>query len=290
MNQLTLEDFSLFALIVSHLDLSAVARERDVPPRQVSSALARIAARTGVQLIHRTTHDPTITDDGEQFSESSYRMIGEHSNLQMHQSQRRGLVSGRVRIRVSQLFAEYALLPKIPPLLELHSLLGVETRINDRIVDLATESVDIVVRGEVAPAETMVVKPLRSDGRSLNASPAHLRTKGAPPDPDELNAPTLITNAGVIAHNQRTFQLNGAPDTRLMRGRVRVNSSAAVVSLVLAEVGISSMNQFVGELWWQPGAWKRFWTTTPVRTASLFALRSWPSATALPRFARPLHF
>jgi LysR family transcriptional regulator for bpeEF and oprC len=246
MNQLTLEDFSLFALIATHLNLSAVARERDVPPSQVSRALARIEAQTGVQLVHRTTHGLSLTDDGELFLESAHRLMTEHADLQSHLADRRGLVSGMVRIGVSQLFAEYVLLPKIPSLLQLHPELRVGIRINDRIVDLATESVDIVVRGGVAPADTMVVKPLGSHGRALYASPAYLRSMGSPSHPDELLGHTLITNAGVMSHNQWTFQLNGTPETRLMQGRVRVNSSSAVVSLVLAGVGISRMNQVVG--------------------------------------------
>jgi DNA-binding transcriptional LysR family regulator len=55
------------------------------------------------------------------------------------------------------LVAEYILLHKIPSLHELNPQLGVEIRINDRIGNLATESVDIVARGGVAPADTMEV-------------------------------------------------------------------------------------------------------------------------------------
>jgi hypothetical protein len=46
---LTLDDFSLLQRVAELRNFSAVAREREVPPSQVSRALARIEARCGAR-------------------------------------------------------------------------------------------------------------------------------------------------------------------------------------------------------------------------------------------------
>ena len=246
MDKLTFDDFALFVLIAAHHNLSEVARERDVPPSQVSRALARIEAQCGVQLVHRTTHGLSLTDDGETFLETAQRMVAERSDLQSHLADRRGLVSGLVRIGISQLFAEYVVVPQLPSLLRRHPLLRLELRINDRIVDMASEAVDVVVRGGVPPADTLIAKPLGSHGRALYASPSYLQSKGVPAQPDDLKAHTLIANLGVVSHNQWTFWADGMEQTRTIKGDVRVNSSASVVSLALAGAGIARLNDVIG--------------------------------------------
>jgi LysR family transcriptional regulator for bpeEF and oprC len=246
MNQLTLDDFALFALIAAQQNLSAVARERDVPPSQVSRALARIESRCGVQLVHRTTHGLSLTDDGDTFLETAQRMLVEQTDLQSQLADRRGTVSGLVRIGISQLFAEHVVLPQLPMLLGRHPSLRIEVRINDRILDMASEAVDVVVRGGVPAADTMIAKPLGSHGRALYASSSYLKAKGTPEHPDELKKHTLIANLGVVSHNRWTFEIEGKEQTRQITGDVRVNSSASVVSLALAGAGIARMNNVIG--------------------------------------------
>jgi LysR family transcriptional regulator for bpeEF and oprC len=246
MNQLTLDDFALFVLIARQQNLSAVARERDVPPSQVSRALARIELKCGVQLVNRTTHGLSLTDDGETFLEAAQRVLTEQSDLQSQLADRRGTVAGLVRIGISQLFAEYVVLPQLPMLLNRHPNLRIEVRINDRILDMASEAVDVVVRGGVPAADTLIAKPLGNHGRALYASGAYVKSKGLPAHPDELKKHTLIANLGVVSHNRWKFLVGGEEQTQTVAGDVRVNSSASVVSLALAGAGIARLNDVIG--------------------------------------------
>ncbi len=246
MDQLTLDDFALFVLIAAHQNLSAVARERDVPPSQVSRALARIESRCGVQLVHRTTHGLSLTDDGETFLETAHRMVQEQSGLQSQLAGRRGEASGLVRIGISQLFAEHVVLPQVLLLLRRHPLVRLEIRINDRIVDMASESVDVVVRGGVPAADTLIARPLGSHGRALYARADYRKARGVPQHPDDLSKHTLIANLGIVSHNRWTFQVAGKEQTNAITGDVRVNSSASVVSLALAGAGVARLNDVIG--------------------------------------------
>ncbi|TVT75522.1 MAG: LysR family transcriptional regulator [Denitromonas halophila] len=242
MNQLNLDDFSLFLEIAAAGSLSTVARARNVVPSRISRALARIEAECALRLVHRSTHGLSLTDDGALFLEHAHRVVEAHRLLQDELGDRSQSVSGRVCISVGQLLAEYVLIPQLAGLRALHPRLSVDLHIDDRMASMATDGIDIAVRAGVAPADTMIVRPLGTHGRALYAAPAYLNTHGTPRTPDDLDVHTLISNLAAPNHNRWAFIVDGEAITRDVQGQIRANSSSAVVSLALAGAGIARLN------------------------------------------------
>ena len=247
MKNLTLDDFTLFIEVAMAQSLSKVARDRQVAASHVSKHFARIEAKSQLLLAHRTTHSLSLTDDGEVFLEHAQRLVAEHEQLQASLGARSQLVSGTVRISVSQLFAQYVVIPRLAQLRAKHPNLHVDLQIDDRLVNMAYEGIDIALRAGVPPAETLIVRNLGSHGRALYAAPSYLKKYGSPRTPDDLLAHSLITNTVVAAHNRWQFLIDKQAVVRPVRGQVRVNSSAAVASLALAGAGIGRINDVVGQ-------------------------------------------
>ncbi len=246
MKNLNLDDFSLFVQIAAAQSLSVVARERNVAASHVSKALARIEAECKLRLAHRTTHSLSLTDEGEVFLEYAQHIVDEHRQMQGSLGGRSKSVSGTVRISVSQLLAEHLLIERLAGLRTLHPDLSVDLHIDDRMVSMAQEGIDIAVRAGVPPAETLIARPLGKHGRALYAAPAYLKKQGTPRTPADLMSHTLIGNTAVPTHNQWDFLVDGIHTCVTVRGQMRVNSSAAVVSLALAGAGIARINDVVG--------------------------------------------
>ncbi|MCZ4303336.1 LysR substrate-binding domain-containing protein [Zoogloeaceae bacterium G21618-S1] len=242
MNQLNLDDFSLFLEIAAAGSLSTVARARNVVPSRVSRALARIEAECALRLVHRSTHGLSLTDDGVLFLEHARRVVEAHRHLQDELGDRSRSVSGRVCISVGQLLAEYVLIPQLARLRAEHPRLSVDLHIDDRMASMASEGIDIAVRAGVAPADTMIVRPLGTHGRALYAAPGYLDRHGTPRALADLDAHTLISNLAAPKHNQWAFVIDGHTVTREIQGQIRANSSSAVVSLALAGAGIARLN------------------------------------------------
>ena len=223
-----------------------MARDRQVAASHVSKHFARIEAKSQLLLAHRTTHSLSLTDDGEVFLEHAQRLVAEHAQLQASMGGRSQAVSGTVRISVSQLFAQYVVVPRLAELRAKHPNLHIDLHIEDRLVNMAYEGIDIAVRAGVPPADTLIVRHLGSHGRALYAAPGYLKKYGSPRTPDDLLAHSLITNTAVAAHNRWQFLVSGQVAVREVRGQVRVNSSAAVATLALAGAGIGRINDVVG--------------------------------------------
>jgi DNA-binding transcriptional LysR family regulator len=247
MKNLTLDDFALFMEVAAAQSLSRVARDRQVAASHVSRHFARIEAECQLRLAHRTTHSLSLTDDGEAFLEVARRIAQEQAQLQDSIGVRSHAVSGTVRISVSQLFAQYVVMPRLAVLSALHPDLRVDLHIDDRLVNMAGEGIDITVRAGVPPLDTLIVRSLGTHGRALYAAPSYLKKHGTPCLPDHLKSHGLITNSAVAAHNRWQFLIKGRAVEELVRGHVRVNSSAAVVTLAVAGAGIGRINDVVGE-------------------------------------------
>lgn len=247
MNELKLDDFLLFSQVANAHSFSTVARERNVPPSYVSRRITRIEAACGLRLAHRTTHSLSLTEEGEVFLEHSRKILEEFGQLQDGIGGRSKSISGVVRISVSQLLAEYVLIPRLHGLSTLHPGLSVELQIEDRLVDMADESIDIAIRAGAEPAQASVARTLGRHGRALYAAPAYLRKWGTPKSIADLSTHRLISNTATRSHNRWEFLADGTPVALEVQGHVRVNNSASVISLALSGAGIARLNNVIGD-------------------------------------------
>lgn len=246
MNTLNLDDFALFAQIAAAQSFSTVARERNVAASRISRGMAKIESACGLRLAHRTTHSLSLTEEGEIFLEHARRILDEYAQLRDGVGGRSQQVVGTVRISVSQLLAEHVLIPRLHSLGVKHPGLTIELQVEDRVVNMADESIDIAIRAGVDPAQASVARMLGSHGRALYASPAYLRKHGTPKCVEDLSSHRLISNASTRSHNQWNFRVNKGLTVLNIRGNVQVNNSASVVSLAVAGAGIARINDVVG--------------------------------------------
>lgn len=247
MKHLSLDDFALFIEVAAAQSLSKVARSRHVAASHVSRHFARIEAQCHLRLAHRTTHRLSLTDDGEVFLEIARRIVQEHAQLQGSMGARSQAVMGTVRISISQLFAQHVVIGRLAELRAAHPGLHVDLHISDALVNMAYDGVDIAVRAGIAPLGSVIARSLGSHGRALYAAQGYLKKHGTPRVVADLKAHSLIANSAVATHNRWQFSVKGQVIEELVQGHIRVNSSAAVVSLVLAGAGIGRVNDVVGK-------------------------------------------
>lgn len=245
MKDLSLADFELVARLADRLSVAAVARERNVPPSQVSRGLQRIEAACGQGLFHRSTHGLSLTAEGRLFAAHAQRITQDAEALADDFSQRSGRIAGTLRLSISTLLGEQVLLPALGGLADLHPALELSLNITDRLVDLASEGVDLAVRAGVPPRDTFVARRLGGHRRCLYAAPAYLGRHGTPADLAALAQHRLISNTAVARHNQWHFVDAGQPLTLPVLGRYQADSSAAVLALALAGLGIARLNDVV---------------------------------------------
>ncbi|MFY7855142.1 MAG: LysR family transcriptional regulator [Rubrivivax sp.] len=241
---LSLDDFALFVRVAELRNLSAVARERDVPPSQISRALARLEARCGVRLVHRSTHGLSLTEEGDAVLLHAGRLLEEAGVLEGALDERRGEPSGLVRVATSAVFAVF-LLPTLGPLMDRHPRLRVELSADDRLVDLARDGIDVAIRSGAVGSEGLVARPLAQQTRSLYAAPAYLRAQGAPEEIADLTHHRLIANTANPALNRWRLQCGADVVEWRVDGTLRTDNTAVVLGMALEGLGIARLNDHV---------------------------------------------
>ncbi|OGB43826.1 MAG: LysR family transcriptional regulator, partial [Burkholderiales bacterium RIFCSPLOWO2_12_67_14] len=211
MNDLAFDDLQLFARVAALRNLSAVARERDVPVSQISRALTRIEKTCAARLIHRSTHGLALTAEGETFLDYCHRITGTLEQLESEFATQAGEARGLVRVAVSSVMAQYLLLPSLQTLNERHPQLRLELEVSDRMADLARDGIDIAIRTSTSLPETLVARQIGLLGRALYAAPDYAARAGLPRHPDELREHRLIVNSAAPHLNHWPFIVDGVP-------------------------------------------------------------------------------
>lgn len=247
---LALGDVALFVRIVESGSLSAAARERNVPVSQVSRALVRLEGACSAQLLHRSTHSLSLTDEGDSFLLHARQLLATADDLQGVLGARAGGPTGWVRISVSAVLAQSIVVPSLPSLYERYPGLHVDIAVDDRAVDMAREGIDFAIRTGGPGGEQMVARRLGVLTRSLYAAPSYVARCGMPASTLELGTHHLVANSAAAVLNDWTWRApQAARDSPAqvlqVQGQTRTDNTAVVVALAVNGVGIARIVDLV---------------------------------------------
>ncbi len=230
-------DYALFAQVVDAGSLSAAARTLAISPAMVSKRLARLEARLGVRLVHRTTRRLSLTDAGEAFHadiaiilqslrEAEHRVMGTSAHP-----------AGRLRVSAPTSFGRLHVTPQLHAFLAAHPRIAVELDLTDAYADLIAQRIDVAIRIAADVPASLAAHRLGRNRRVLCASPAYLAQAGTPVTPTALSTHRLLAAEGqwpwrLVGPGARRRAVDGT-------SHVRTNSSEVVRELALTGVGIA---------------------------------------------------
>lgn len=240
-NKLAFDDLRLFLRLAVLRNLSALARERAVPPSQISRSLVRIEKICGSRLAHRSTHGLALTVAGEAFLNYCHQISGIAEEMEGEFASQSGDVSGLVRVAASSVIAENLLLPTLNELGKKYPRLRVAVDISDQMVDLARDGIDIAIRTSMSLPDNFIARRIGNLERALYAAPSYVSRAGLPLHPDELANHQLVTNSAATHLNRWPFIINGKQVKCLADGHWQSNDTGMAQNLVLQGLGIGRL-------------------------------------------------
>lgn len=239
-----LDGITSFVAIAESGSISEAARRLRLSKSVVSERLAELERSLGAGLLHRTTRKLTLTEDGTAFLERASRIMQEIEEAAADMAERRGTISGPLRISAPVTFGRMHLGPALYPFLADHPNLQLTLDLDDRRVDAAADGYDAVVRnGPIADSRLMAWR-LAPSRRVLVASPAYLREHGRPESIEDLEQHKGIfyTNRGIA-----DWRFPTSAGTVLVRGRMGfgVNNGDMLRDAAISGLGIALVPMFV---------------------------------------------
>lgn len=224
---------------------SAAGRNLGVSSSAVGKSVARLEARLGVRLLHRSTRSITLTAEGVLFLERCRRILSEVEAAELELSEIHTEPKGK--LRVSFPLVGQLVMPVLTSFMHRYPLIELDVDFSDRMVDVIEEGFDAVIRtGEPADSRLMS-RPLGNYSLVLVASPEYLSQHGHPQTPADLVDHACLQHKFPSTGKYEAWPLRavGNETTPTLNTAMVCNTSEALIAVARAGLGIACLPDFM---------------------------------------------
>lgn len=233
------DDLNLFLRIAQLRSISAAARDLALTPAGASARLAALEKKLGARLLHRTTRQATLTEDGLAFLPHAENVVLAAESARAALGREQATPRGTLRVAAPASFARMHIVPGLADFCGRYPDLAVDMRISDSVVDLVEGAFDVAVRYAELGDSSFVARRLAPDRRVLVASPDYLDRRGRPTTADDLAGHSCLA-VGTL--DLWTFQGKGGERIeRRITPALRINDGGAVRDAACAGLGVALM-------------------------------------------------
>lgn len=236
-------DIPTFVAVVEMGGFSAAARRLNLSRSAVGKAVARLEARLGVRLFHRTTRSQSLTEDGQAFHEHcQHALKALRAGTAMLDSGRK-TAAGKLRVSMPVLFGRLCVAPLLTQLAALHPKLELELNFSDRLADLAEDGFDLAIRnGPLGDGAGLMARRIAHERTMIFAAPSYIEQHGEP----ETLADLFRHQAVTYSRNGRVqtwlFPQHGAPPQEVTPPtRLRFDDLDAIADAAVAGFGLARL-------------------------------------------------
>ncbi|MCP5159187.1 MAG: LysR family transcriptional regulator [Gammaproteobacteria bacterium] len=224
---------------------SAAAVRLGVSAAAVSKQIARLEARLGVRLFHRTTRSLTLTEAGEQLYESStvhWRGLQAALNGISGPAQS---PAGCLRVSVGNGFGRRKILPLMPEFLATYPAIRLDWNFENRQVDLVAEGFDAAIGSVIDPDSRVIARELMRVEVILCAAADYLARRGGLHSLADLVNHDCIQLRSPTTGRVQEWMLDPDRPTRTGgKSRVIVDDVEAVAEAVRLGLGIGLIGSY----------------------------------------------
>lgn len=180
-------DLLLFAKVADEGSFSRAADRVGLPKSTVSRRIAALETQLGERLLLRTTRKLTVTDFGQSVLAHARQVADEVDAAASLAQHRQVEPSGRLRVSMPSDFAVVVLGNLIADFIARHPAITLAFDLTPRRVDLIGENFDLALRmGDLPDDASLAARRIASFSIGLYASPAYVRQRGLPAEPEAL--------------------------------------------------------------------------------------------------------
>ena len=241
-----------FLMVAECRSVSQAAVSLDVAKSLISKRIAQLEERLETTLFSRSTRKIALTPAGETYVDYAKRALAEVSDGMERVRSLRTELSGNLRLTAPVSWGQQVLAKHLPEFLKLHPHLEIDLMLTDRMMDMATERIDVALRWSSHSQHERHGTPLTEIKWFLTASPAYIAQHGLPAEPAQLNGHACVYYRRDNTDDHWTLQHNQAANPSEPRhievkvsGRYRVDNPEAVLEAALAGMGIALLPDYL---------------------------------------------
>lgn len=240
----TLEEITVFLAVVDAGSLTAAAEHLAQPVSTTSRLLARLEEKLETTLLRRTTRRLDLTEEGIRFARDARNIMEAVQLAEDGLMERRGRLSGPLRIDAATPFVLHVLAPLMPGFRAQHPEVKLAISSNEGFIDLLEQRVDMAIRIGELEDSTLHSRHLGCTHIRLLASPEYLQRAGTPSEAKDLLQHELLGFTQPDSLNIWPVRL---PDGKLLRiePAMTAASGETLRQLALNGLGIVCLSTFM---------------------------------------------
>ena len=230
---------SVFVAAARTGSFTLAAERLGITKSAVGKAIARLEARLGTKLFHRTTRLTRLTADGEAYLAACAAAIDDVEAAQAALSSAGRVLRGRLRVDMPVAFGRRVLLPILVDVARAHPDLSLALTFTDATSDLLQDDVDLAIRfGQLRDSSHLIARHLVDQERVICGAPGYLARHGRPQTLAELREHRCIVGspkgpplAWVVREDGQVKRITPSGIHQLSDGEAMVDAAAAGLGL-----------------------------------------------------------
>lgn len=253
MSEFIIRDALTFVSVIDEGSFVAAAKIWLISPSIISKRISRLENHLKVQLIQRTTRTMTLTESGQIFYSRWKRIKAEISDAESDVTQHHQHPTGLLRINAPMSFGQVHLVPAVNDFIQRYAEIQIELILGSRYADFIHNGLDLAIFIK-EPPDTLLLKSRKITVRSAGVygSPSYFEQFGRPMIPDELRQHNCLTyqfepssHAGSKPKHDWLFLNESTQIIVPICGKLRINSSEALVKAAVAGIGLVKLSSFM---------------------------------------------
>ncbi|QVQ28908.1 LysR family transcriptional regulator [Achromobacter deleyi] len=238
-------DVLAFVRVADAQSFTVAAERLGLSRSAVGKCISRLEQSLGARLLHRSTRNVSLSDEGRLFYEHAQRILSEVDNAADAMASRKQAPRGRLRIDLPVSLGRLHIMPLLREYLRRWPGVEADVSFSDDYTDLVREGIDVAIRlgGDV---DSRLVRKVLAPHRLITcAAPQYLDRHGVPATPEDLGRHQAIafTHAGALVPWR--FLVNGQERNAQVAGRLRMGNTEALRDAALAGDGIVQVGAFL---------------------------------------------
>lgn len=239
----SLSGIDFFVRAAETRSFSEAGRALGISSSAVGKSVARLEARLGVRLFHRSTRSITLTAEGTLFLERCRRILCEVEAAELELSETRKAPRGKLRVSLP-LVADLVM-PTLIAFMRRYPSIELDLDFSDRLVDIIEEGFDAVIRTGEPNDSRLMSRPLGPFKLVVVGSPLYFAEHGTPHAPADLLRHACLLYKFPSTGRMQVWPVNGDGEPELnLPATLVCNTTEALLHVVHDALGIACVPDF----------------------------------------------
>lgn len=235
----------IFLEVARRESFRAAARHLGLTGPAISKQVRALEETLGVRLLHRTTRQVTLTEEGALYAERAQRALDDLAEAEHRIQDLRDHPTGTLRINAPMAFGTQYLTETIADFAAHYPDVRLDVDFDDRQVDPIGEGYDIVVRIGALEDSSLIARKIADCPIFLVASAAFVDRHGAPDAPEALPAyPAIVYTRHRAAADWRYRHVTGTTGSAQFSAAFGANTADMMVAACGRGLGIAELPVF----------------------------------------------